>query len=79
MNWSGLLFLVSLFLLIKTSILHSSLIERVDQLELHSNKQRVQDSLVKDHYSRCSFIHRDEVVVGYDNYLRYVPMKGKAQ
>lgn len=39
--------------------------------EIQEMKSRVEAH--SEHFHQCSFIHRDDIVVGYDSYLQYKP------
>jgi hypothetical protein len=43
---------------------------RIIKLEAAVKVLETQDSLIHEHYSRCSFIDKDSIEVGFDGYLR---------
>jgi len=47
--------------------------KEINKLENIILKGATRDSLIRDHFSKCSFISRDQVKIGYDNYLQYIP------
>ena len=49
---------------------------RIDSLERRIEYLEWRDSIITNHFSKCSLIENDQVEVGYDNYLRIKDASG---
>jgi len=50
--------------------------ESLERIMLHRTHL---DSLYWDHISECAFIRNEDIVVGYNNYLQVIHVKGKGE
>lgn len=69
-----ILFVLLVWLILKTSLNTYNVDQSFDNLEHKIDSLTTHITTISaaqaQHFSQCSFIHRDEIEVGFDNYLR---------
>ena len=48
-------------------------LNKLDSIHQSDTAYIQQITLFREHYNTCSFIARDDIKIGYDNYLQYRP------
>lgn len=81
-NIIGIILIVFLFALFITTNLNINdtrrvLKNKIDLLQNDIKKKTKHDSLLIEHYNKCSFISSDELEIGYGGYIRVKQMTYK--